>query len=189
MSEAVSALPHAPYSGIVELSEAGLTGMITLRGDLASAPVAAAVLAATGAAVPDIRRLTVGDSGKAAWMSPDELLLIVPYGDVSARLQSMSAAFGDAFATAADVSDARAMITVTGAQARDVLAKICPVDFADFAVGEVRRTRAAQVAAALWREDGETWSIICFRSVAHYMCDMVQTVARPGSEVGLYRKS
>jgi len=187
MSEAVSALPHAQNSGIVDLSDAGLTGMITLRGDLASAPVSAAVQVATGAAVPACRRLSVGDTGKVAWMSPDELFLIVPYAEVTARIAAMQDAFGDAFATAADVSDARAMIRVKGPQARDVLAKVCPVDFANFAVGEVRRTRAAQVAAAIWREDDDTWSVICFRSVAVYMWDMLQTLSQPGGEVGLYR--
>ena len=47
MSEAVSALPHAHYSGLVDLAEAGLTGMITLRGDLSSGKLAEA--AAKGA--------------------------------------------------------------------------------------------------------------------------------------------
>ncbi|HAR53986.1 MAG TPA: sarcosine oxidase subunit gamma, partial [Roseovarius nubinhibens] len=43
MSDAKSALPGARYEGFVKLREMGLQGMITLRGDLASAKLAAAV--------------------------------------------------------------------------------------------------------------------------------------------------
>ena len=40
--------------------------------------------------------------------------------------------------------------TLTGAQAGDALAKLCPVDFSALTTGDIRRTRAAQVAAAIW---------------------------------------
>ncbi|PVH29510.1 sarcosine oxidase subunit gamma [Pararhodobacter oceanensis] len=187
MSEAVSALPHAQYSGLVDLAEAGLTGMITLRGDLASPVLAEAVRAATGASVPEVRRIEAGESGQAAWMSPDELLLIVPYEGAAGVVEALETALAGEFATAAEVSDARAFFRITGPQARDVLAKVCPVDFSDFAVGELRRTRAAQVAAAVWREEGDVWSLVCFRSVAQYVWDLLATVSKPGGEVGFYR--
>ncbi|GAB4271282.1 MAG: sarcosine oxidase subunit gamma family protein [Pararhodobacter sp.] len=187
MSEAVSALAGAQTSGMVEVSDAGLKGMITLRGDLASGAMARAVKAATGATVPGLRRIERGDSGQVAWMSPDELLLVVPYGRAGAVVEILTHELAGEFATAVDVSDARAMIRLQGPQARDVLAKICPVDFRDFAVGDIRRTRAAQIAAAIWRESDDEWRLVCFRSVAQYAWDLLVTVSRPGGEVGLYR--
>lgn len=187
MSEAVTALAGKSYSGLVDLADAGLTGMITLRGDLGSAKLAAAVKEATGATVPGVRRIETGATGRAAWMSPDELLLIVDYKQVGSVVTWLEGALDGEFATAADVSDARAMVTIKGPLAMDMLAKVCPVDFADFAVGEVRRTRAAQVAAALWRDDENDWSLVCFRSVGIYVWDMLATVSKPGGEVGLYR--
>jgi sarcosine oxidase, subunit gamma len=68
-----------------------------------------------------------------------------------------------------------------------VLAKACPIDFAEFPVGAIRRTRAAQVAAAVWRDAEDEFTLVCFRSVAQYMWDLLTTLARPGGEVGLYR--
>ncbi len=187
MSDPRSALPGAHYAGLVALAEAGPRGMITLRGDLSSGVVAAAVKAATGADMPAQRRIATGANGSVAWMSPDELLVMVDHPAAPASVVAMGAALKGEFATVADVSDARAVFTVTGAQARDVLGKLCPVDFADFEVGEIRRTRAAQVAAAVWRSDTETFTLICFRSVAQYMFDLLSTVAQPGGEVGFYR--
>lgn len=187
MSEAISALAGVRYRGLVSVTEAGLRGMITLRGDLSSAALAGALRSVIGAAMPGQRRISTGDRGSVAWMSPDELLVMVDYADAAMSAQALQAALGAEFATVADVSDARAVFTLTGPQSRDVLAKICPVDFATFRAGEIRRTRAAQVAVAMWCSDQDEFTLVCFRSVAHYVWDLLTTVARPGGEVALYR--
>ena len=44
MSEAVTPLNGARFEGLATIADAGLTGMITLRGDLSSAEVKAALL-------------------------------------------------------------------------------------------------------------------------------------------------
>lgn len=187
MPEPVSALPGARYSGLVELAEGGLRGMIVLRADIGSEPVARALRDAFGLSVPETRRIVTGERASAAWMAPDELLILTDHALVPEMLAALEAELRDSFATLADVSDARAVFTLKGAQARDVLAKACPVDFADFPVGTIRRTRAAQVAAAIWRSEEDAFTLVCFRSVAQYTWDLLSTLARPGGEVGLYR--
>jgi len=185
MSEAVSALAGARASGLVELADAGAVGMITLRGELSL--LGGALQSVLGLGLPGVRRVVTGDRGQVLWMSPDELLVVLPYGEAPGVASALEAALAGQFATVAVVSDARALIRVSGAQARDVLAKLMPVDFADFPVGSVRRSRAAQVAAALWRVSETEWSLVCFRSVAGYVWEGLATVAQPGGEVGLYR--
>ncbi|MEP2203837.1 MAG: sarcosine oxidase subunit gamma, partial [Tateyamaria sp.] len=68
-------------------------------------------------------------------------------------------------------------------------AKLAPVDLApgQFTSGMFRRTRMGQVPAAFWlREDG-VFEVICFRSVAQYMFDLLSVAAQPGSEVGHFQ--
>ena len=187
MSEAISALPGARYTGMIDLAEAGPRGMIALRGDLALPALSAALQEAFGAGMPAQRRVSTGAKGNVAWMSPDELLLFVDYHSVATVVAGLETALTGEFVSIADVSDARAVFTLKGAQARDVLAKLCPVDFADLPVGGIRRSRAGQVAAAICREGEDEFTLICFRSVARYMWDMLSQLARPGGEVGLYR--
>ena len=67
-----------------------------------------------------------------------------------------------------------------GAKADQVLAKLSPVDFAKLGPKELRRTRAAQVAAAFWAADGG-YTLVCFRSVAHYVMGLLTHSAMPGS--------
>jgi sarcosine oxidase subunit gamma len=183
MPSAVSALDGRSYSGFVEVAEAGLQGMITLRGDLAAPALAAAVQAATGTAVPGPRGIVRHDARAALWMSPDELLLLVPYAEAAATAARLTADLTGEHALAADVSDARAMFRIRGPKAAQVLQKLCPVDFATLAEGEVRRTRAAQVAAALWKSGPEEYSVVSFRSVAAYVMGLLESGARPGSEL------
>jgi len=166
-------------------------GMITLRGDLASADVAKAVRAATGCDLPLQRRILLEGERGVAWMSPDELLVLVPYADAGATVSKMRAALAGVHHLVVDVSDARAMFSVTGTSgiaAREVLAKLAPVDLSPhaFTPGMIRRTRAAQVPVAFWMTSEDAFRLICFRSVARYMLDLLTTSAAPGGEVGLF---
>lgn len=188
MSKAVSALNGASFEGFAKVKDTGLRGMITMRGDLASKEMSAAVKAASGAAVPDSRKVSTGGSGAAAWMSPDELLVVVSYDVAKEAVASMTDAFGGTHALVANVSDARAVFNLSGDGSRDVLAKLAPVDFAKdtFGAGDIRRTRLAQIPAAVWGNADGSFEIICFRSVAQYAFDVLKISAQSGGKVGFH---
>lgn len=187
MSEAVSALGGLVHDGYVRVAEVGPQGMIVLR---SKGDGVAEALAGLGLPVPEVRRIVAAGDRAVAWMSPDEMLVMLPYGEVAQAVAALSAALAGKHHLVADVSDARAVFTITGDGAREVLAKCCPVDLAPevFGPGEVRRTRAAQVAAAVWMSEDDRFTLVCFRSVARYVFDLLSTLARPGAEVGLFRQ-
>ncbi|WP_108483478.1 sarcosine oxidase subunit gamma [Oceaniglobus ichthyenteri] len=187
MSEPVSPLNGAAYDGFVSVRETGSCGMITLRGDLSDPVVQGVVKTLTGVDIPAMGKITIGKTG-CAWMSPDELLLLLPRADVSAALGEIAQAMRETHHLAADVSDARALFNITGAGVRDVLTKLTPADVSPVAlpVGTMRRTRLAQVPAAIWIDDETTANVICFRSVARYMFDLLCTSAKPGGAPGLF---
>jgi len=188
MSNAISALNHASFTGIAEVAELGLQGMITLRGDLSSAKLKKAVAGVAGVDMPDVGHANCTDDRGICWMSPDELLVLCPYDTVDADLAAIIKTLGTEHVLAVNVSDARAVFQVCGPAAREVMAKLCPVDLSPgaFAPGMFRRTRMAQVPAAFWMRDAETVQIICFRSVADYAFGLLQAAATPGSEVGVF---
>lgn len=182
MSDAASALQGETHKGFVTVAEAGLRGMLTLRGDLASKPVATA-LRAIGIILPPPRRIVMSGTKGAAWMSPDELLLFVPYPEAQATVAALSAALAGEHALVVDVSDARATFTITGDKADQVIRKLSPADIDRMAEGEVRRTRIAQVAGAFWRSAPDTITLVTFRSVAGYVMGLLEISSRPGSEI------
>ena len=190
MSNLVSALDKATdSSGIAVIEEMGLQGMITLRGDLSAESVKIAATSVTGVEMPAQNMANhVGASG-ICWMSIDELLILCPYDGVADTLAKMHKLLGDTHSLAVDVSDARACLRVSGPNAREVMAKLAPVDLAPegFSVGMFRRTRLAQVAAAFWIVDAQTFQIVCFRSNAQYVFDVLNVAAQSGSEVGFFK--
>ncbi len=185
MSEAVSALNGAAYEGYCRLAEAGLVGMVTIRGALAT--IAPAVTEATGLEIP-ARGAITGDGPQLAWMSPDELMLLCDYGEAGRLTAALEAALAGQHALVVDVSDARAVFRLEGSGAREVLAKLTPADLAPGILepGMMRRTRLAQVPAAFYMTGPERFEIIAFRSVAQYVFDLLKISARPGGEVGLF---
>ena len=188
MSEALSALPGAEYAGYVSVREIGLQGMVTLRGDHGTAKIKSAVKKVAGVAVPDVWHVAFGGDKGVAWMSPDEVMIMVPYSEAGATVTALDKALKGQHFLAVNVSDARAVFEVKGPHVREVIAKLSPVDMAPeaFVPGQFRRTRMAQVAAAFWMMDEETVRIICFRSVADYVFGVLKDAAEPGGEVGFF---
>lgn len=186
MSEARSALPGAAFEGLASIGDAGLRGMVTLRGDLGSAKLKKAVKDVAGVAVPDTRRgAFAGDRG-ALWMSPDELLILVPHAEADDAAAALGKALEGTHHLAVNVSDARAVFRISGEGWREVLAKLTPADLHPdaFGPGEVRRTRLAQVAAAFWISGEDSVDVVCFRSVAKYVFDLLSTAADAPATVG-----
>lgn len=182
MSEPVSALHGAAADGFAAIREIGPLGMITLRAKADVKALPKAIKAAVGTGVPALRRIVIEGDRACGWMSPDEYLLVMPYAAVPSALEAIAKAMGKEHHLAVDVSDARAIFRIEGQKAEQVLAKLSPVDFAALEPGELRRTRAAQVAAAFWKE-GDGYSLVCFRSVARYVFDLLATSAKAGSEL------
>ena len=189
MSEPLSAMNMASFDGYCRISDAGPRGMVTVRGDLGRQAFSTAVKKITGVAPPDRRRINRVDDRALAWMSPDELLLMLPYDQVQAVVSEMENALSETHALVCNVSDARAVFRIEGSACREVLAKLAPVDLhpSAFAPGQIRRTRLAQVPAAFWMTDETCFEVMCFRSVAQYVFELLSESARLGGQVGYPR--
>lgn len=151
------------------ISQSTQLGMITLRANCAG--LDAAIMAATGCTCPDQRQINHSGDQSAGWMSPDEYLLIVT--DVAAALAALDKALAGHHYLAVDVSDARAVFDIAG-QGAQVLSKLSPIDFDKLGPNELRRTRAAQVAIAVWATGADRYRLICFRSVAAYVMGLLR---------------
>ena len=84
----------------------------------------------------------------------------------------------------------RACVTLDGAAARDVLAKLTPADVGPVGLptGRVRRTRLGQVPVAFWVREGRI-ELVCFRSVATYVFDLLADAADPDAALDLHGRA
>jgi sarcosine oxidase subunit gamma len=185
MSEPVSALQGERFSGLLRIRDAGPQGMVTLRGDLSASALRTACTRISGTGFPKPTRIEMHEGRALAWMSPDELFLMLPRAEAPEAVARLGEALAGTHHLAADVSDARAMFHIEGAGLRQVLGKLTPADLrpGHFAPGTMRRSRLAQVPAAFWMTGEATASVICFRSVARYVFDLLSSAAAPGAAV------
>lgn len=186
MSELATVLQGASFDGLVRVEEMSAQGMITLRGDFTDPDFVAAVTKGAECDMPGQRGAMFNGARGLLWMSPDELLLLCSYAEAPLLVAKLETALAGQHVLVANVSDARSCFTLTGPHVREVIAKLAPVDMSgdQFGMGEVRRTRFAQVAAAFWLTDENSARIVCFRSVGVYMFNLLKTAAAPGSDVG-----
>ena len=161
------------------VSSLGIRGMITLRGDLTAL---AKVTDLTDVDSPAVGCIAIAGDRALGWMSPDELLLLLPHTEVGTALARIAQGLQGVHHLATDVSDARAIFELRGPGAREVLAKLAPVDLHPdhFGPGQLRRSRLGQVAAAFWMCEDDAFTIICFRSVAAYTLALLKQSAADG---------
>ena len=116
------------FQGYVTIRQQSDHSMFTLRASLASSKVKAALKTCLNVAVP--KRGTYAQTGETllAWMSPDELLIMVPKDAGGAAFAALEQALDGLHYLLADVSDARSRFTIEGGSAREVVAKLAPMD-------------------------------------------------------------
>lgn len=113
---------------------------------------------------------------------PGEWLILAPVStapQVVKRLQAAAAESApEEFVTVIDLTHGRALVRLTGAQAPDLLARLCPVDLDDEMTpnGSAFRSSLAGVATDVIRDDrGGTRSYLlhCERSSGQYLFDVL----------------
>lgn len=165
---------------LAKISQVQDWGMIQIRADLSRA--GDAIAAAAGLALPEEGAISTDGSRTLGWMSPDELLLVLPRAETPEAVTALTEALSTEHALVLDVSDMRAAFRIQGPKAQQVLAKLCPTDLTAMPENGLRRTRAAQVACGIWREPGG-YVLIGFRSVGDYLRGILTGAAAPGTHL------
>jgi heterotetrameric sarcosine oxidase gamma subunit len=119
---------------------------------------------------------------------PDEWLALGPPGSQATLVERLRRTDG----TVVDVTNAGALLRVTGDRARDLLARECALDLSDRTTpdgaapnGSVRRTAVSHVAAGLIRDDIDdtlSYLVHCEWSLGRYLYD---SLLDAGNEWGI----
>ena len=173
------------FQGYVTIRQKCDHSMFTLRANLASNKVKSAVKTGLKLTVPKRGTYAQNNEVILAWMSPDELLIIVPEAERSAAFAALEQALEGCIICLRMCPMLGRRFTIEGGSAREVVAKLAPMDIsaAQFPVGGFARTRFAQVAGAIFVEQEDRLSLICFRSVQDYVFALLCGAAKLGSEV------
>jgi sarcosine oxidase subunit gamma len=161
-------------------------GKIELRGDPGDRAFMAAVGRALDLLLPSEPNTTARRGGLAAlWLGPDAWLLTCPTAEIATLIASLREALSDVHAAITDVSDGRVALRLLGPNARDVLAKGCPLDLHPraFATGSCAQSLLAKASVLLHLLDddpqhGPTFELYVARSFAHYLFAWLEDAGR-----------
>lgn len=156
------------------LSEAPITPIWSIAPYRGQAAALSAVLTtAHGLPFPAPGALLSKDGACIAWSGLDQAFLMGVVADPGLA----------SYGALTDQSDAWVRLVLVGPMARDVLARLVPIDLAPGACppGSARRTLLGHMPALILHRDGEGFEIMTFRSMAatavHELTDVMRMVA------------
>ena len=174
----------------VRLGERDFRGQINLRGDPANEAFMDAVAGVIGCRLPTEPNTSAGDDDlrngpRVLWLGPDEWFLVtLPGGEVEI-VEALAGPLAGSGGSLTDVSDVRAVISISGRHARDVLMKGCPLDLhpAVFEPGHCAQSLLARASVILTRRTdeaaagGSSFDIYVARSFADYLWTWLEDAA------------
>ena len=143
----------------------------------------AALRAAFGLELPAPGRAATGANLTALWIQPDGFFLLGPSGPEGALARAVKAACGDT-ASVIDQTHGRSVVTLSGANARWVLAKFCRVDLhpSVFGPGSVASTQIAHLACTIHQRDAvPSYDLIVFTT---FRKSFLESLAHAAAEAG-----
>lgn len=165
--------------GTLVLREVGLLPQLDLR--VAPEPEVLAAVAAAGPALPVEPNTTASGAGvTAAWLGPDEWLLLAPGAETGRLAGALRAALHGWHASVLEVSGQRTVLAVDGPGAAAVLAHGCALDLHPRAFGNraCAQTLLAGVPVLLLRAaDGEGFRVAVRPSYAGHLAAWLDDAA------------
>ena len=161
--------------------EAPFLAQINLRGDAGDETFTEAVAASLGCALPlEPNTAEEGNSLSILWLGPDEWLIVGP-PDTEWQIEAiLNEALAGRHASVVDVSANRTVIEITGANARELLAKGCGLDLhpRSFQPGQCAQTLLAKAQVILHQTaDDPVYRLFVRNSFAPYLAEWLQDAA------------
>jgi len=171
----------------VVLEDRGFRGQIVLQGKASDAEFFDAVSDITGLRPSKETNVVTGGPGfpRLLWLGPEEWLLVTEDEESGRIMLELTNSFKGRHVQVVDNSDAYAIVGVTGASARNILAKGCTLDLHErvFHSGCSTRTLLGQVQVILHQvTDDPDYEIHVHRSFAEFLWEWLVDA---GQEYGL----
>ena len=108
--------------------------------------------------------------GQGLWLGPDEWLLVCEEDMIGALEEALEGQH----CAIVDVSEARAVLELSGAGALDILASGCRLDLETLRPGACAQTALARAHALLEPREGGVWRLYVGRSFAAYALSWIE---------------
>lgn len=154
-----------------------LRAIINLRGNSQDPAFVQAAQLALGLPLPVTVCSSIANAQfRVVWVGPDDWFVIAAAGEQESIGQRLRTALAGQHCAVTDVSSGYFMVTLAGAQARDVLAQGCPLDLhpSVFKPGQSAGTLFFKVGIYLWqRDNAPTFEMLVRRSFVDHFWQLI----------------
>ena len=179
MSSPLAGLAGQPQRGLQGegreclLAEIPFDGMLNLRGNSGDARFVSVVLKCSGMHLPTrANSASIDPQRQLLWLGPDEWLLKVRDGQVTAIADALRTALQGVHSAVVDVGHGNTTFALQGPGAADLLARGCPLDLhpRGFPTGALAQSHIAKAGATLLcLQAGSHYEVTLRRSFADYL--------------------
>ena len=166
----------------VFVGEAAHRAIVNVRGNAKDPAFVQAMKAVTGADLP-VKPNTTSDAGsfRLLWLGPTEYWVTAPVGSEEKLVADLRQALTGQHAAVIDVSESRTVISLSGPDAREVLARGCSLDFNPrvFGPGQCAQTGLTKANVLIDQRDATpSYDIYVLKSFADYLWQWLGLVNR-----------
>ncbi|PWV64916.1 sarcosine oxidase subunit gamma [Plasticicumulans acidivorans] len=166
-------------AGVI-LRERAFCSHLNLRGEQSDPAFAAAIKQVLGLEVPFTPNTTTSAGDQTLyWLGPDEWLLVAAPEQAATLEAALRKALAGQFASVVDISGGQTVVELRGGNARDVLAKGCPLDLHPraFGVGQCAQSHLAKCPLLL-RPLADGFEVVVRRSFSDYFFSWIEDAAQ-----------
>lgn len=167
-------------AGVI-MSEISHRAIVNIRGNAGDAAFIAAVKSATGVDLPTKANTVAGNGARQIlWLGPNEWWVTARDGEAASLVDALRAAFTGQHAVACDVSESRAIITLKGPRAREVLMRGVSLDLHPkvFGPGQCAQTGLSRCNVLLHLlDESPRFEIYVLKSFSDYLWRWLEQVA------------
>ncbi len=157
----------------IRLREIGFQGHLNLRGCADNPAFLDGVTQVLGVEPPQtVNTFVHAGKMRVYWLGPDEWLIVTPPGQQQALQASLDQVLQGVFAAVTDISSGQTILSISGANARALISKGCPLDLHPrvFQSGECAQTRMAKAGVLISLEDdAPSFHLLVRRSFSDYL--------------------
>jgi sarcosine oxidase subunit gamma len=169
-------------AGEIKVWERAFCGHINLRGDANSPVFFSAVRNVLGFGLPLEANTVAGDRKITVfWLGPNEWLIVTTGERQDATATGLRHALQGVFSAVTEVSGGQTIIALQGENARELIAKGCPLDLhpREFGIGRCAQSHLAKAPILLRLVDDQpTFELIARRSFADYLWLWLEDASR-----------
>ncbi|PID46481.1 MAG: sarcosine oxidase subunit gamma [Proteobacteria bacterium] len=179
---------NSPTNAGIQVQELSFLDHLVIRGNADDSALTTGVMSALGVALPGNLQSAESDGRVIRWISPDEWLLTTAGGTGFALEQQLRDAIGDTHFAITNVSGGQTILTVEGADAKEMLKKCTPYDIhiRNMPIGKVVTSLFGKAQAVIRRTGEQRFELVIRRSFADYCWLWLQDAS---AEFGLSVKS